>query len=348
MLSTKAYAAQTATSPLAPFQIDRREPGPHDVLFDVLYCGICHTDIHMTRGQFPGTMFPMVPGHEVVGKVAQVGNAVKKFKAGDIVGVGCLVNSCRACPECDAGEEQFCDGNVATYSAYEKGTKTPTYGGYSTRMTVDENFVLKISPKLDPAAAAPLLCAGITTYSPLKEWKIGKGSKVGVIGLGGLGHMAVKLAAAMGAEVTVLSTSAKKETDAKRLGASEFAVTTEAGTFKRLAGRFDLILNTVSADINYDAYISLLKRDGALVMLGVPSDPIMKVNIFGLFMKRKRLTASPIGGIRETQEMLDFCAAHGVVSDIEMVTIDKVNEAYERIIKSDVRYRFVIDMASLK
>jgi alcohol dehydrogenase (NADP+) len=347
MLSTKAYAAQSATAPIAPHQIERREPGPHDVLFDVLYCGICHTDIHMTRGEIPGVTFPMVPGHEIVGKVVAVGNAVSKHKVGDTVGVGCLVNSCRTCDECHAGEEQFCNGMVGTYSGIEKDGKTITYGGYSQRMTVDENFVLKISPKLNPAAVAPLLCAGITTYSPLRHWKVGKGSKVGVIGLGGLGHMAVKLAAAMGADVTVFSTSPKKQPDAQRLGASNFAVTSLPGTFTRLAGHFDLIISTVSS-VDFDAYMGLLARDGTLVLLGAPDGEAVSVNPYSLIMKRKKLSASLIGGIRETQEMLDFCAEHGIESDIEVIAIDKVNEAYERILKSDVRYRFVIDMATLR
>ncbi len=347
MLTTKAYGAQSATSTIDPMEISRREPGPHDVLFDILFCGVCHTDIHMSRGQFPRTIFPMVPGHEVIGKVTQVGSAVSKHKIGDIVGIGCLVDSCRECGECHAGEEQFCNGRVGTYNAFERDGKTPTYGGYSTRMTVDESYVLKISPRLDPAAAAPLLCAGITTYSPLRHWKVGKGSKVGVIGLGGLGHMAVKIAAAMGSDVTVLSTSDSKKADALRLGASDFAVTKDAATFKRLAGHFDLILNTVSANVNYDAYISLLKRDGNLVVLGIPDGPL-SFNAFGLMLKRRSVSASLIGGIRETQEMLDFCADHGIVSDIETIAINQVNEAYERILKSDVRYRFVIDMASLR
>ncbi len=347
MLATKAYGAQSAQSPIAPLQIERRDPGAHDVLFDILYCGVCHTDIHMSRGQFPRSIFPMVPGHEVIGKITQVGSAVRRHKVGDIVGVGCLVDSCRECGECHVGEEQFCAGRVGTYNALERDGKTPTYGGYSTRMTVDESYVLKISPRLEPAAAAPLLCAGITTYSPLRHWKVGKGSKVGVIGLGGLGHMAVKIASAMGAEVTVLSTTESKKANALRLGASDFAVTKDTDTFKRLAGCFDLILNTVSANVNYDAYLNLLKRDGNLVILGIPDGPL-SLNAFGLMLKRRRVSASLIGGIRETQEMLDFCAAHGIVSDIETIAIDKINEAYERILKSDVRYRFVIDMASLR
>lgn len=347
MLTTKAYGAQNATSLIAPLEINRREPGPHDVLFEILFCGVCHTDIHMSRGQFPRSIFPMVPGHEVIGKVTQIGSAVSKHRVGDIVGVGCLVDSCRECGECHHGEEQFCGGRVGTYNALERDGKTPTYGGYSTQMTVDERYVLKISPKLDPAAAAPLLCAGITTYSPLRHWKVGKGSKVGVIGLGGLGHMAVKIAAAMGADVTALSTTDSKKADALRLGACDFAVTKTPETFTRLAGQFDLILNTVSANVNYDAYISLLKRDGSLVILGISDGPL-SFNAFGLMLKRRSVSASLIGGIRETQEMLDFCAEHAIVSDIETIRIDQINDAYERILKSDVRYRFVIDMASLK
>ena len=346
VLPTKAYGAQSATAPIAPLEIARRDPGPRDVLFDVLFCGICHTDIHMSRGEFARKLFPMVPGHEVIGRVTKVGAAVSKHKVGDIVGVGCLVDSCRRCVECEAGEEQFCDGRSATYNSYERDGKTPTYGGYSARMTVDESYVLKISPELDPAGAAPLLCAGITTYSPLRHWKVGKGSTVGIIGLGGLGHMAVKLASAMAAEVTVFSTSEGKRADALRLGARAFALTSDPQTFTRLAGHFDLILNTVSASVDYDAFLSLLKRDGTLVILGVPDRPV-SVNAFGLLLRRKSLSASFIGGLRETQEMLDFCASHKIVSDIEIISIDLINEAYDRILKSDVRYRFVVDMATL-
>jgi uncharacterized zinc-type alcohol dehydrogenase-like protein len=345
MLPTKAYAAQTAGAPLAPFQIERREPKPNDVLIDILYCGVCHTDIHFAHGQFPGGQFPAVPGHEIVGKVTQVGSAVSKHKVGDIVGVGCMVDSCRHCADCEDGEEQFCNTMIGTYASVEDGK--PTHGGYSTRITVSEDFALKISPKLSPAAAAPLLCAGITLYSPLRHWKVGKGSKVAIIGLGGLGHMGVKLAAAMGAEVTVFSTSEKKRADATRLGAHDFAVSSDPETFTRLAGKFDLILNTVSAVVDYNAYIGTLKRDGTLVLLGIPDGPV-SVDAFGLLFRRKSIGASIIGGIRETQEMLDFCAEHGIESDIEMIRMDQVNEAYTRVLKSDVRYRFVIDMASLR
>ncbi len=347
MLTTLAWGALDAASPIAPLDILRREPGPNDVLFDVLYCGICHTDIHMSRGHFAGAIFPMVPGHEIVGRVVRVGEAVTRHRVGDVVGVGCLVDSCRHCDECEAGHEHFCDAMVGTYNALERDGRTPTYGGYSARMTVDENYVLRISPKLSPAAAAPLLCAGITTYSPLRHWNVTKGSRVGVVGLGGLGHMAVKFAAAMGAEVTVLSTSDGKKGDAARLGARDFAVTQDPETFNRLAGRFDLILNTVSASVDYDAYIGLLRRDGTLVLLGVPDGPV-SFNAFGLLMRRKSVAASLIGGIRETQEMLDFCAEHDIVSDIEVIVIDQVNEAYGRILRSDVRYRFVIDLARMK
>lgn len=346
MLPTKAYAAQTPTSALAPYLINRRDPGPHDVLFDILYCGICHSDIHFARGQFPGMPFPAVPGHEIIGKVVRVGSAVSKHKVGDIIGVGCIVDSCRICADCKSGEENFCNSWISPYGSLDSDGKTPRFGGYSARMAVDESYVLRISPKLPPAGTAPLLCAGITTYSPLRHWKVGKGSKVGVIGLGGLGHMAVKFAAAMGADVTVFSTSEAKRVDAERLGAKEFAVAANPETFTRLAGKFDLILNTVSASVNYDAYISLLKRDATFVMLGIP-DGSMSVNCFGLLMKRKSVAASIIGGIKETQEMLDFCAEHDIVSDIEVIPIDKVNEAYERVLKSDVRFRFVIDMSTL-
>lgn len=346
MLPTRAYAAQSATTPLAPFQIERREPGPHDVLLDILYCGICYSDIDYTRGRAPGAIFPMVPGHEIIGKVVQVGSAVSRHAAGDVIGVGPLIDSCRACAECCVGKEHFCNRMVIAYGYHERDGKTPTYGGYSTRMTVDENYALKISPKLSPANAAPLLCAGITTYSPLRHWNVGKGSKVGVVGLGGLGHMAVKLATAMGAEVTVFSTSENKRADAARLGARSFAISTDGETFTRLAEQFDLILNTVSASINYDAYVSLLRSDGVLVMLGVPDEP-MSVNCVGLLMKRKSISASIIGGIRETQEMLDFCAEHNIVSDIEMIDIKDITAAYERMEKGDVKYRFVIDMATL-
>ena len=346
MLPTKAYAATSAAAPLTPLQIERREPGANDVLIEILYCGICHSDISFVAGHFPFAMYPMVPGHEIVGRVSQVGDAVKDHRVGEIVGVGCMVDSCRTCAECHDGEEQFCDALVPTYAGVERDGKTPTFGGYSTQITVNQNYVVKISPKLSPAAAAPLLCAGITTYSPLRHAKVGKGSKVAIIGLGGLGHVAVKLAKAMGAEVTVLSRGEQKRADALALGASDYAASSDPQTFTRLAGRFDLILNTVSGNIDSDAYLSLLRRDGALVFVGVP-ESALSISPYSLMMRRKSVLGSAIGGIRETQEMLDFCAEHGIVADIEVVDIKDVNASFERILKSDIRYRFVIDMATL-
>ena len=347
MLTTKAYAAASASSPLAPLQIERRAPGVHEVLIDILYCGVCHTDISYARGHFPNPVFPLVPGHEIIGKVVQTGDAVSGHQVGDTVGVGCIVNSCRSCPECSTGHEQFCDALRPTYGGFEEDGKTPTFGGYSTRITVDGRYVLKIPPGLAPAAAAPLLCAGITTYSPLRHWNVGKGSKVAVVGLGGLGHLAVKLAVAMGAEVTVLSRSDRKKADALQLGASDFAVTGNPENLAGFRGRFNLILNTVSASTDCDLYLSLLGRDGTLVLVGVPEGPL-SINPFGLLMKRKSVAMSIVGGIRETQEMLEFCGEHNIQSDIEMIGIGQINDAYERILKSDVRYRFVIDMASLR
>lgn len=346
MLPTKAWAARTAQTPLAPFEIQRRDPGPRDVVIDILYCGVCHTDIHMSRGHVPGLVFPMVPGHEIVGRVASVGKKVTRHRAGDTVGVGCMVGSCRECAQCHEGEEHFCASMVATYGGYDVDGRTPAFGGYSNRITVDEHFVLKISPDLDPAGAAPLLCAGITTYSPLRYWGVGKGSHVGVIGLGGLGHMAVKLAVAMGAHVTVFSTSERKRADALRLGASEFVVSTQKGALGALANRFNVVLNTVAGSVDTDAYCGTLHRDGAFVLLGLPDAPVVLTGINFLY-KRMSFTGSLIGGIPETQEMLDFCAEHGIVSDYELISIDQVDGAYERVLKSDVRYRFVIDLATL-
>lgn len=346
MLSVKGYAAQNGTSPLGPFNFNRRDTGPNDILIEILYSGICHSDIHQARDQWGHAIFPMVPGHEIVGKVTRVGSAVTKHKLGDMVGIGCFIDSCRVCPSCKSGDEHYChERPTMTYNGLERDGKTPTYGGYSSHYVIDENYALKVSPRLDPAAAAPLLCAGITMYSPLRHWKVGKGSKVGVIGLGGLGHMGVKLAVAMGAEVVVLSHSDKKKADSSRLGASDYANTTDPESFKRLAGQLDLILNTVSARVDYNAFMSLLKRDGSMVLLGIPDGPV-EISAFSLF-GTKNLSASMIGGIRETQEMLDFCAEHGIGSDIEVIRMDQVNEAYERVLKSDVRYRFVIDMKSL-
>ena len=347
MTPVKAYAAAAATAQLGPLEIERRATGPHDVLIEIAYCGICHSDLHQVRNEWGNSTYPMVPGHEIVGRVLEVGAHVKGFKPGDLAGVGCLVDSCRTCPSCAKDLEQFCEKGAAfTYNGTEMDRTTPTQGGYSARIVTDEAFVLHISPKLDLAGAAPLLCAGITTYSPLRHWGTKAGDKVGVVGLGGLGHMAVKLAAAMGAEVTMLSTSKSKEADARRLGAHGFGLTSDPETFKRLAGRFDLIIDTISAPHDYNAYLSLLRVDGAMVLLGVPPEPT-PVSAFPLIMGRRSLSGSLIGGIRETQEMLDFCAEHGIVSDIEIIPVQKVNEAYERMLKADVRYRFVLDMGTL-
>lgn len=348
MLKTAAYAAATPTSPLSPTTIERREPGPDDVLIDVLFCGVCHSDIHQTRDEWGGALFPMVPGHEVVGRVRRTGARVTKLKEGDIAGVGCFVDSCRTCELCRQHQEMFCEKGCAwTYNGTEMDRTTRTYGGYSTQIVVAEHYALKIPAGLDPAAAAPLLCAGITTYSPLRQFHCGKGDRVAVVGLGGLGHMAVKLAASMGAEVTVLSTSRAKEADARRLGATGFEVTTEAGTFQRLASRFHLIIDTVSAKHDFNLYLGTLHPNGTLALVGAPPKPA-EVAAFSLINGNKRFAGSNIGGIAETQEMLDYCAAHKVTPDIEIIPIQRINEAYERVIKGDVRYRFVIDIASLK
>jgi uncharacterized zinc-type alcohol dehydrogenase-like protein len=342
-----SYAAQNPTSQLAPFTIQRRPVGPHDVKIDILYCGVCHSDLHQVRDEWGGSIYPMVPGHEIVGRIVEVGEHVKKFKVGDLGGVGCFVDSCRTCPQCQSGLEQYCDGAlVVTYNGrFPDGT--PTYGGYSTEIVVDENYTLSVSPDLPLEAVAPLLCAGITTYSPLRHWKVGPGHKVGVLGLGGLGHMAVKFAASFGAEVTMLSTSPSKEADAKRLGAHQFALTSNEETMKGLANHFDFILDTVSAPHNYDTYLNTLKTNGVLICVGVPTEPIA-FTAFGLIIKRRSVVGSIIGGIAETQEMLDYCAEHKIVSDVEVINIQQINEAYERLLKSQVKYRFVIDMASLK
>lgn len=347
MTLAKAYAVSSPTAALAPFQIERREVGPHDVQIEIAYCGICHSDIHQVRDEWGGAKYPMVPGHEIVGRITAVGAHVKGFKAGDLAGVGCMVDSCRTCPSCERHFEQFCQKGAAfTYNSTEMDKKTLTYGGYSSSVVVDEAFALKVSPKLDLAAAAPLLCAGITTYSPLRRFNTKKGDKVGVVGLGGLGHMAVKLAAAMGAEVTMLSTSKSKEADARKLGAHHFGLTSDEATFKRLAGHFDLIIDTISAPHDYNKYLGLLRLEGAMVLLGVPPEPT-PVAAGSLIFGHKVLTGSLIGGIRETQEMLDFCAEHGIVSEIELIPVQQVNEAYERMMKNDVRYRFVLDMKTL-
>ena len=346
-MTTKAYGAHAADKKLEPLDIERRSPGPHDVQIEIAYCGICHSDLHQVRNEWGNSTYPMVPGHEIVGRVTAVGAHVKGFKVGDLAGVGCLVDSCRACPSCQRHLEQFCEKGAAfSYNGTEMDRTTPTYGGYSSSVVVDEAFTLKISPKLDLAAAAPLLCAGITTYSPLRHWKTKKGDKVGVVGLGGLGHMAVKLAAAMGAEVTMLSTSKAKETDARKLGAHHFGLTSDDTTFKKLAGQFDLIIDTISAPHDYNKYLGLLRIEGAMVLLGVPPEPT-PVSAFPLIMGRRTLSGSLIGGLQETQEMLDFCAEHGIVSEIELIPVQQVNAAYERMLKNDVRYRFVLDMKTL-
>ncbi len=347
MASTKSYAAQSASTPLAPYTINRREPKPHDVEIQILYCGVCHSDLHTARNEWHGTVYPCVPGHEIVGKVTAVGSHVKKFKIGDTTGVGCLVDSCRDCDNCKEGLEQFCTkGMVGTYNANEKDGSGNTYGGYSKSIVVHEDFVLHVSDKLALEAVAPLLCAGITTYSPLRHWKIGKGHKVAVLGLGGLGHMGVKLAVSMGADVTMLSHTASKEKDAERLGAQHFVLTSDEEQVKKVAGSFDFILDTVSADHDYNFYLGLLKTNGVMVCVGAPPSPA-QVPAFNLIFGRKSIAGSLIGGIAETQEMLDYCAEHNIVSDIELIAMKDINEAYERMLKGDVRYRFVIDMATL-
>jgi uncharacterized zinc-type alcohol dehydrogenase-like protein len=347
MTKTAAYAATRAKSPLAPFQIERREPGPRDVVIDIQFCGVCHSDIHQARDEWGGAIFPMVPGHEIVGTVSRVGSAVTSFKAGDRAGVGCMVNSCGVCENCRDGEEQYCTkGANYTYNSRDKNGEV-TYGGYSTAIVVDESFVLRIPDALDMAAAAPLLCAGITTYSPLRHWDIGKGSKLGVMGLGGLGHMALKFGKAFGAHVVQFTTSPGKAADARRLGATEVVISTDSAAMAAQAGTFDFILDTIAAPHDVAGYLKLLKRDGTLTLVGAPEEPL-SVPAFALIGKRSSLAGSGIGGIAETQEMLDFCAEHGIVSDIEMIPIQKINESYERMLRNDVKYRFVIDAASLK
>ena len=347
-LPVLGYAAPAAKAPVGPFRFERRAPGPNDVRIDILYCGVCHSDIHQARDEWGGSIFPMVPGHEIVGTVVEVGAEVRKWKAGDTVGVGCFVDSCRECEACKAGEEQYCEKDMTpTYNGYERDGKTPTYGGYSTGITVDQNYVLRIPEGIPLEGAAPLLCAGITTYSPLRHFGVKAGDKVAVVGLGGLGHMGVKLAKAMGANVTVLSHSPGKREAALRLGAGDFLPTRDAAVFDGNAGRFDFILDTVSAKHDYNAYLGLLRRDGTMVLVGVPDEPA-PLDAASLILKRRRLAGSCIGGIRETQEMLDFCARHGIASDVEVIPIQKINEAWERTVRSDVRYRFVIDIESLR
>lgn len=349
--TARAWAAESATSPLAPATIPRRTPGSRDVRIEILFCGVCHSDLHQVRNEWQSVMpteYPCVPGHEIVGRVVQVGSAVRKFAEGDLAAVGCMVDSCRGCAPCREGLEQFCERMPTfTYNSPDEHLGGVTHGGYSESIVVDEAFVLRVPAGLDPAGAAPLLCAGITTYSPLRHWNVGAGQKVGVVGLGGLGHMAVKLASALGAHVVLFTTSPRKKADGLRLGAREVVVSTDKAEMERHAGSFDFILDTVSAPHDVNAWVELLRRDGTLTLLGAPDEPA-SLGVFGLLFKRRRVAGSVIGGIRETQEMLDFCAAHGITAEIERIPIQRINEAYERLLRGDVKYRFVIDMASLK
>ena len=349
MIKTVGYATQSAIAPLELFNFERREPGTHDVQIEILYCGVCHSDLHIVRNEWKNTTYPLVPGHEIVGRVTNIGNEVKTFKVGDLAGVGCMVDSCRTCPSCREGFEQFCDSEIIfTYNSPEKQTGKSTYGGYSSQIVVDENYVLHVSEKLDLAAVAPLLCAGITTYSPLRHWQIKKQDKVGIVGLGGLGHMGLKFAHAFGAHTVLFTTSPDKTEDALRLGADEVVVSKNTEEMNKHINSFNFILNTVAAPHNLDAYTQLLKRDGVMCLVGLPDRPHPSPSIANLIFKRRQLVGSLIGGIRETQEMLDFCAEHNIVADIEIIPIQKINEAYERMLKNDVKYRFVLDMASLK
>ena len=350
MPNTLAYAAQSPTAPLAPFSLDRRTPRPTDVEIEILFCGICHSDLHTARGEWPGTVYPVVPGHEIVGRVTSVGTDVTRFAPGSNVGVGCMVDSCRTCASCQEGLEQFCDtgGTIFTYNAPDKHTGGVTYGGYSNRIVVDQAFVLSIADGTHLAAVAPLLCAGITLYSPLRHWNAGPGKKVGIVGLGGLGHMGVKIAHAMGAHTVLFTTSANKVEDALRMGANQVVISKDEEQMAAHANSFDLIVNTVAASHNLDAYIALLKRDATMVLVGAPDSPHPSPSVFPLIFRRRAIAGSLIGGVAETQEMLDFCNQHGIVSDIELIAVDKINEAYDRMLKSDVKYRFVIDMSTLR
>ncbi|MGA8278637.1 MAG: NAD(P)-dependent alcohol dehydrogenase [Rhodanobacteraceae bacterium] len=348
MLRTAAYATPSADQPLGPLTIERRTPGPHDVQIDILYCGVCHSDLHTARNDWKMTQYPSVPGHEIVGTVTAVGDQVSAFKVGDTVGVGCMVDSCQHCTSCAQGEEQYCEnGFTGTYNGPLFGGEN-TYGGYSDKIVVNEKFVLHIRHKNNLAAVAPLLCAGITMYSPLRHWNVGPGKKVGIVGLGGLGHMGVKIAHAMGAHVVLFTTSPDKQADAKTLGADEVVISKDADQMAEHANSLDFIVNTVAAPHDLDAYINLLKRDGTMCLIGAPAEPHPSPSVFNLIFKRRQIGGSLIGGIRETQEMLDFCAEHGIVSDIEMIAMRDINDAYERMLRSDVKYRFVIDMATLK
>jgi len=347
MTQAKGYAAQNATEPLGPFSFERRDLRAHDVQLEILYCGVCHSDLHTVRSEWGPSAYPCVPGHEIVGRVTNVGDQVSKFKAGDLVGVGCMVDSCQECENCKQGLEQYCKkGMTGTYNSPDRVDGSNTLGGYSNQIVVTENFVLNLSDKLPLEGVAPLLCAGITTYSPIRHWKVGKGHKVGIVGLGGLGHMAVKLAVSFGAEVTMLSTSPSKETDAKKLGAHKFALTKDPEQLKNLTDYFDFIVDTVSAEHDYNMYISMLNTNGVMICVGAPPTPA-QISAFSLIGNRRSVVGSLIGGIPETQEMLDYCAEHGITSDVEVISIKDINQSYERMLKGDVRYRFVIDMATL-
>src|SRR5580704_8537325 len=350
MYKSKAFSASSATSPMASTTINRRDPNEQDVQIEILFCGICHSDLHQVRNEWREvmpTVYPCVPGHEIVGRITKVGSGVTKFKVGDLGAVGCVVDSDRTCPECQAGLEQFCPNLTLTYNFPDKHLGGVTYGGYSDSIVVDQRFVVHVPANLSPAGAAPLLCAGITTYSPMRHWGVTKGKKVGVVGLGGLGHMGVKFAHALGAHVVVFTTSPGKQDDARRLGADEVVVSRNADEMRKHQGSFDFILDAVSAEHDINAFIQLLRRDGNITMVGAPDKPLA-VPVFGLIFKRRSLSGSPIGGIPETQEMLDFCGEHNITSNVEVIPIQKVNEAYERLHKGDVKYRFSIDMASLR
>jgi alcohol dehydrogenase (NADP+) len=348
MIPVAGYAAQSATSPLSAFDFERRDLRPKDVLIDILYCGICHSDLHLVRNEWGRSIYPMVPGHEIVGRVIEKGKRARRFKNGDLVAIGCFVDSCRKCSNCKDGLHQYCtEGLVLTYNSYKKDGETVTRGGYSTKIVVDEDYVLRVPAKLPLEKAAPLLCAGITTYSPLRYWKVGRGQRVGVLGLGGLGHMAVKFASAFGAGVTVLSGSRNKQRDAKRMGATDFALTSDAKKMERLSNQFDFVIDTVSATHDFDFYLGLLRTNGVMICVGLPSGE-EQFSPFNLVLGRRSIAGSLIGGLPETQEMLDYCGRHNITSDVEVIPIQRVNEAYDRMVKSEVRYRFVIDLASLK
>ncbi|MGV3774695.1 MAG: NAD(P)-dependent alcohol dehydrogenase [Verrucomicrobiales bacterium] len=348
MQKVHGYGTSNPNSPLAPFSFERRDPGDHDIQIEIDYCGVCHSDLHQVRNEWHNTIYPCVPGHEIIGRIVKAGSKVTKFREGDLAGVGCLVDSCRTCPSCQEGLEQYCEnGMVFTYNGIDKQTGGVTFGGYSENIVVDDSFALRIPKNLDPAASAPLLCAGITTYSPLRHWNVRKGQKVGVVGLGGLGHMALKLANAFGANVVLFTTSPGKSEDAVRLGAKEVVISKDPNAMKKHTGTFDFILDTVSANHDINVYLDLLKRDGTMTLVGAPENPLPVVG-FNLLMKRRKLGGSLIGGIKETQEMLDFCGEHGITSEVEMIRMDQINQAFDRLLKSDVKYRFVIDMATLK